>query len=265
MIFIHYSELHMKINTLLFFLLIYFATHAQKNKVEKESYYVFDSKWNASSIDSAKYMIYVKKINDTSFQWNYYNFNGPLINVETYKDAQGEILNGFIAYYDSKGSIDSSGYALNGKKDGTWYFYSDSLTISLQKDFTNGVLVKTIDLEEKRKKDILEKNTSSGFESVDKEADLKGGTKEWIKYLQKNLRFPERALKLGKSGKVMIGFVVDTDGKLIDATIIQSVEFSLDKEAVHLIEDSPRWEPSLQKGKKVKAYRRQPIIFMKPN
>lgn len=255
----------MKINTLLFFLLVTIATHAQKTKEEKELYYVFDNKWNPSSIDSAIYMIYVKKINDTAFQWNYYNFTGPLINVETYKDQEGKILNGFIAYYDSEGNIDSSGYTLNGKKDGTWYFYTDTLSIWLQKDYVDGVLIKTIDLEEKRKKEALEKKVPSGFDSVEKEANLKGGTKEWRKYLEKNISFPDRALKLWKNGLVMIGFVVDTGGKLRNPVIIKSVEFSLDKEAVRLIEDAPKWEPALQNGKKVKAYRRQPITFMSPD
>lgn len=265
MIFIHHSWLLMKISTLLFFLFFTIAGHAQKNKEEKESYYVFDSKWNGSSIDSAKYMIYVKKINDTAFQWNYYNFTGSLINVETYKDPDGKILNGFIAYYDSKGIIDSSGYTLNGKKDGTWYFYTDTISIWLQKDYADGVLIKTIDLEEKRKKEALEKKVPSGFDSVDKEANLKGGTKEWIKYLQKNLSFPDRALSLRKNGQVKIGFVVDTTGILRNPFIIKSVEFSLDKEAIRLIEDAPKWEPALQNGKKVKAYRRQPITFMSPD
>lgn len=99
---------------------------------------------------------------------------------------------------------------------------------------------------------------------VESEANFKGGIDSWKKYLQKNYHFPDRALSLDKYGKVMIEFIVDTDGSVNNLIIIQSVEFSLDKEAWRLIEESPKWQPALQNGRLVKAYRLQPITFSSP-
>ena len=96
---------------------------------------------------------------------------------------------------------------------------------------------------------------------MEKEADFEGGVKLWVEYLEKNLQFPKRAENLRKSGQVMIGFTVDTNGSTKELFIAKSVELSLDMEAWRLIETSPKLDPAIQKGKNVKAYRRQPITF----
>jgi periplasmic protein TonB len=237
----------------------------QKSEPENESYYVFDSNWNPCKLESAKYMAYVERINDTTFQWDFYHFTGPLIYIETFSDEKGTKLNGFLAYYDTNGRIDSSGYTVNGKKDGSWYFYDDTLAIWLQQDYNNGKLIKTIDFNEKRKEEAKAGIKPPALLPGEKEADFPGGAKMWLKYLEKNFIMPDRATELGKKGTDIIGFVVDTEGKLNDLVILKSVEFSLDKEALHIIRQSPNWIPAVQGDKKVKAYRRQPITFLNQN
>jgi periplasmic protein TonB len=250
----------MKIFFSVLFAVCTLSSVAQKNK-EKEIYYVYDSDWKPCAIETAKYLAVVEKLNDTAFQWKNYNFTGSLINIETYRDESATIPNGLLAYYRTDGQIDSAGYALNGKKDSTWYFYDDTVAIWMKKDYKNGVLVNTTDFNEKRKEDAKAGIKPPDLEPGEIEADFNGGIKAWIKYLENNYQFPDRALQLGKKGQVKIGFAVDITGKPIDLRILKSVEFSLDKEALRLIEQSPRWKPAVQKGKKVKAFRIQPITF----
>jgi hypothetical protein len=57
---------------------------------------------------------------------------------------------------------------------------------------------------------------------------------------------------------------VNTEGVLEDIEIYKSVEFSLDEESVRMIVKSPRWTPAVQYGKKVKSYKRQPIVYRLP-
>lgn len=158
---------------------------------------MLDSSWNPTSADNATYLLVLQKLNDTTFQWKNYHFSGPLINIETYKDFDATILNGFIAFFGADGQVDSSGYNLNGKKDSTWYFYDDTLAIFLQKDYNNGMLINTIDHYKKRK-DYNKENPSEALAEVESEADFVGGTKAWIKYLQNNYQTPERGSQLGK-------------------------------------------------------------------
>ena len=61
----------------------------------------------------------------------------------------------------------------------------------------------------------------------------------------------------------MVKFVVNTEGKCTQIHMAKSVEYVLDEEARRVIENSPLWQPAVQNGRIVNAYRRQPITFSK--
>src|SRR5688572_16490723 len=110
----------------IFLLLLSGFCFAQKKK-PKETYYAFDSDWKAADIKNAKYLSYVLTYDDTTYEWNNYNFAGPLLNIETYKDKDATIPHGYFAWFDDKGKIDSNGYVFEKKKHGKWYYFTDSL------------------------------------------------------------------------------------------------------------------------------------------
>lgn len=240
-------------------LLLVHSSFAQKKENESILFYVFDGAWKPCKIEDASFLGIFESLNDTTHQWKYYNFSGPLLYIETYRDKEGTMPNGYFSYFDKNGLIDSSGYTFNGKKDKEWYYFSDTLSIWQIDEYDKGKLIKRKDSTALRLE--REDNNATGLLPGEKEADFKGGVKEWINYLQKNLEFPDRALSLNKDGKVMIQFTVNTDGSLFDFIILQSKEYSLDKEAMRLLKVSPKWVPAVQAGHPVKAYRRQPITF----
>jgi TonB family protein len=71
------------------------------------------------------------------------------------------------------------------------------------------------------------------------------------------------AVKSRSGGTVRVGFRVNTDGKCVDVFLRRSVEFVLDEEGLRIVEKSPLWNPAVQNGRKVNAYRIQPITFKK--
>jgi protein TonB len=248
-----------KLYLLLASLFIFLTVFSQKKKTEDISFYVFDASWKSCKTEDAVYFASLEKISDTAWQWKNYHFSGPLISVETYKDENTTIPNGYFAWFDARGRIDSCGYTRLGKKHDSWLFFTDSLTIWQSDKYDNGVLIE-------RKDSITlllerEKNDSIKEFPDEKEATFKGGDKGWIKYLQSNIKYPERAEKMGKTGTVKIFFMVDTDGTLKNIRLYQSVEYSLDEEGIRLLRKSPKWEPAFQNGKNVKAYRIQPVTF----
>ena len=101
------------------------------------------------------------------------------------------------------------------------------------------------------------------FTKVEIESSFPGGLAGWGKYLQKNLRYPDFAVKYKIQGQVMIAFVVDTEGHIPVNTVRvdRSVEYSLDQEALRIIFVSPEWAPAIQNGRKVKSYKKQPVTF----
>ncbi|MBI5371542.1 MAG: energy transducer TonB [Sphingobacteriales bacterium] len=250
----------MKILPALFCCLISMSLYAQKNK-SNESFYVYDSNWKPCEIESAQYLCILQKINDSTYQWLNYHFSGPLISIETYRDEKITVLNGYMAYFGIDGQIDSAGYAKNGLRDSTWYFYDDTIAVWMEKKYKNGILVNSTDLNEKRKREVTGEKAAATPEQAETEAGFKGGMTAWIRYLQNKSNYPDRAQQLEKKGTVKIAFVVDTEGRPVQLRVLRSVEYSLDKEALRLINESPKWNPAFQKGRKVKAYRIQPITF----
>lgn len=85
---------------------------------------------------------------------------------------------------------------------------------------------------------------------------------EFAKFLAKNIVYPKVALDNGIQGRVMIRFIINTDGSLSDITVTRSVEPSLDKEAVRAASKSPKWSPGrLADNTPVKVVYLYPVAF----
>ncbi len=97
--------------------------------------------------------------------------------------------------------------------------------------------------------------------TVDKEASFPGGVKEWIRYLQKNLRYPEEAIESGTGGSITVQFIVDREGNISEVKALTDPGFGLAEEAVRIIKRGPRWIPAEQGGRKVKYRHHQRITF----
>jgi periplasmic protein TonB len=233
----------------------------QKNSSEYK-YFAYDANWkNISNIDSATYFSRIKKVNDTCWELHYYNLFGPMISKELYKDEANKIAHGEWVFYKPDGYMDSMCNFRNNMAHGKWYFFNDTGRLYKEKEFRNGRLIAVRDI---IKSDSIKKaneDTTKQVERVEKESEFRGGVNFWIRYLQQNLRYPERAIKNVTQGKVVVQFVVDTEGNIDDIDLHKSVEYTLDDEAQRLIIKSPKWTPAIQDGRKVKSFKLQPIIF----
>ncbi len=81
-------------------------------------------------------------------------------------------------------------------------------------------------------------------------------------YLMENIRYPKEAFEAGAQGRVLVKFIVNETGEVSDASIVQSVEEHLDKEALRVISSMPNWTPGKHKGKTVKVSFTIPVAFM---
>ncbi len=81
-------------------------------------------------------------------------------------------------------------------------------------------------------------------------------------WIQRNLRYPEIAVENGISGRVFVKFAVNTEGKVVDAKVVRGVDPALDKEALRVINSSPKWDPGKQRGKPVKVQFTFPVVFI---
>lgn len=80
-------------------------------------------------------------------------------------------------------------------------------------------------------------------------------------YISKNVKYPNIARENDIQGKVYVRFVVKSDGNVDKVTIARSVDPILDKEAVRVVKNLPRWKPGKQRGKSVNVWYTVPINF----
>lgn len=259
------AKINMKTLFLSLILLTGQLVFAQKNKKEDVKFFAFDENWKSCAIEKAKYLSAFKKLSDTAYEMKNYNFAGPLITAETYKDAEATILNGEITFYGADGEIDSSGYTHNGKKHDWWYYYTDSSTLWMKEQYSDGKLLQRMDTAAIRAENEKRKTEwSTTLKKDEIEASFEGGDKGWIKYVQRNIDFPTRAKNLNVGGQLILQFIIDKEGNVTDAKVAKSVEYSIDEEGLRLIKNSPKWKPAWQSGRYVKAYRKQPLNFQVP-
>lgn len=81
---------------------------------------------------------------------------------------------------------------------------------------------------------------------------------EWVYHY---LRYPENAVESGIQGTVYVEFIIDTDGTLRNAKVVQGVDELLDKEALRVINASPKWKAGKMAGQKVKVKYTVPVEF----
>lgn len=88
-----------------------------------------------------------------------------------------------------------------------------------------------------------------------------GGFEALSQYLMDNVHYPEKCLKDSVTGKVIVGFTVTEDGSLSDIKVMRGVAPELDKEAVRVIKNMPKWNPGEREGKPTRTRYVVPIYF----
>ena len=75
---------------------------------------------------------------------------------------------------------------------------------------------------------------------------FEGGPDALVKWLQKNLKYPDMEYEAGIQGKVYVEFTVDKDGSVRDVELKRGLSPGLDKEALRAVKADTS-APALQK------------------
>jgi TonB family protein len=104
-------------------------------------------------------------------------------------------------------------------------------------------------------------NASEPYMVVEKMPMFPGGEKALMSFISSKIKYPVIAQENGSQGKVLVRFVVNENGFVEHAEVLRSVEPSLDKEALRVVNLLPDWMPGEHNGKKVPVYYTLPITF----
>lgn len=99
------------------------------------------------------------------------------------------------------------------------------------------------------------------FEVVEQQPAFPGGMEKLMQWLSKNLKYPASAQENGTQGRVIVQFVVNKDGSIVEPKVVKSVDPALDKEAIRVVSNMPKWTPGKQRGKPVRVRFTLPVTF----
>jgi TonB family protein len=104
-------------------------------------------------------------------------------------------------------------------------------------------------------------NQDGVYTRVDQMPQFRSGENEMLQYLAKNIKYPAYARENGIQGTVVVTFVIDEKGRVINPIVVSEPLEYLDEEALWIINNMPRWNPGIHEGKRVKVSYILPIRF----
>lgn len=99
------------------------------------------------------------------------------------------------------------------------------------------------------------------YDVVEKMPEFPGGMTGLMQHLSKNIRYPAEAHANNIQGRVVVSVIINTEGKVTNAKIVQGVAPSLDAEALRVTGTMPDWIPGTKDGKPVNVKYTFPVMF----
>jgi periplasmic protein TonB len=104
----------------------------------------------------------------------------------------------------------------------------------------------------------VEEKKDDPFIWVERMPEFDGDLK---KFLERNLHYPEMAIRQDIEGKVYLSFIVGKDGSISDIQVVRGISKECDEEALRVVSKMPKWKPGKQSGNPVSVRFSLPIVF----
>jgi protein TonB len=88
-----------------------------------------------------------------------------------------------------------------------------------------------------------------------------GGEVALHHYLATQIKYPPTAWQRGLSGQVVVQFIVDEQGRVLEPIVVKTTAADFNEEARRLVWLMPRWEPGRDHGQPVRVRCTLPIVF----
>ncbi|MGX5688912.1 antitoxin component YwqK of YwqJK toxin-antitoxin module [Arcticibacter tournemirensis] len=158
---------------------------------------------------------------------------------------------GAIKRFNDKNEVTEEGSYIEGEKDGIWKGRVGRSTY--EETYEKGKFVQGVSKDEQ--------GITNQYKELEKMPDYPGGIKEFYYYVGNNFSYPAEARKKGVSGRLIMGFVVEKDGRLSNIKIIRDLGAGTGSEAIRMLRSSPKWLPGQQHGIPVRVQYTLPIML----
>jgi hypothetical protein len=178
-------------------------------------------------------------------------FGSAPVRIKQYwtKDGVQKVKDGSGYYKEMDLPISTSGKIVNGLKDSIWTGCDFKLKITFSEQYQNGELVSG---ESKDMGGILNK-----YSKVFVSPKPKNGLSHFYEYISKNFRRPT-----GETGKLIVKFLVETDGSISHFEVLKSAGTKMDEEAKKVVSAYGSWDVGTLRGVKIPWSYSLPITIM---
>ena len=102
---------------------------------------------------------------------------------------------------------------------------------------------------------------SKVYKSAEVMPEFPGGQAELLKFVAKSIKYPTEAQRKGAQGRVIVRFVVETNGSISNIHVVKGIDPLLDAEAIRVCTTMPTWAPAQHEGKAVRCYYTIPVTY----
>lgn len=96
---------------------------------------------------------------------------------------------------------------------------------------------------------------------VEQMPEFPGGTAAFMKWMDKNIVYPERCLAAKQEMQLNVSFYVDPAGNVFNPEIAEECPMEFKQSVMRAFEKMPKWNPGKWKGEPVTVYITLPIYF----
>ena len=165
--------------------------------------------------------------------------------------------------YIRNGKVLKSGKYLADKRVGLWEFYNYDGQLEQTYDYsTNKLVFLKTDPKQKELKYTVITDTGLLKTKLERAPIYIDGSGSILNTISSNIRYPIRAMEKGISGKVVITFTIDKEGKTSNYRVTKGIGSGCDEEALRVMKmTSDSWLPSILDGQTVSVDYYIPVIF----
>jgi TonB family protein len=172
------------------------------------------------------------------------NFSGGQLFMNgRYQDEQLEVRHGHFVFYNQNGNKQTEGDYSKGMKVGVWKRWDSEGAPLPSRTYAPAPAEKDMNLVVSNKSTV-----PATFSELDS-------------YIEKNLKYPEKAVMNGTKGTVVVALSINAEGDVKNPKITQSVSPELDAAAMQLIMGMPKWTAAQRNGVAIDSEVIIPITF----
>jgi len=115
----------------------------------------------------------------------------------------------------------------------------EEIEVNLDVEITDDDRIEEVIFEEPVEEEVADEI----FTIVEQQPAFPGGMGAFYQFVQKKMKYPSQARRMGIEGKVFVQFVIDPTGKLTEVKAVKGIGAGCDEEAVRALKEAPKWIP----------------------